>query len=108
MKDKNIDKLNQINTVAKRIKYIREQKEFTQNGVAMGAGISQEAYSKIERGVTRPSIDRLYDIAESLKVNVYDLIPPARANEMLSSHNVFSRLLQITRGWLRKRTRIGR
>ena len=98
----NREELLSIETIAGRIKYVRQQQKFTQNGVALGAGISQEAYSKIERGITRPSVDRLYDIAASLKVAVYDLMPETRANEMLGNDTVFSRVQQLIQRWWRR------
>ena len=99
----NKKQLKQIRTVAGRIKFIREQRNYAQIGVAMGAGISQKAFSKIELGITKPNLERLYDIAESLDVDIYDLIPPTRPNEMLSGDTVFGRLLQFARRWWRKR-----
>jgi len=73
-----MEDVEKIPTVGERIRYIRESKGFAQAGVAMGAGITQKALSKIELGETNPSIYRLYCIAESLRVDVHLLIPRER------------------------------
>jgi len=96
-----MENIYKIPTVGGRIKYVRQQKKFAQIGVAMGAGISQKALSKIEQDQTKPSIYRIYRIAESLDVDVHLLIPKERWNAMYSAYGVFGglffRLLRLVR-----------
>ncbi|MEP6464709.1 MAG: helix-turn-helix transcriptional regulator [Parafilimonas sp.] len=56
--------------VVKKIKQKREALHFTQTYMAEKLNISQNGYSKIESGRTNFSIERLYEIAEILKVDI--------------------------------------
>lgn len=60
--------------VGYRIRKIRESKDLSQQNIADALAISPGAYSKIERGETDPSIGRLQQIAEILKVPVTSFI----------------------------------
>ena len=60
--------------VGHRIRKIREAKDFNQQNMADKLGITAGAYAKIERGETDPSISRLFEIAEVLKVDIISLI----------------------------------
>ncbi len=57
-------------TIAYRIRKLRESKDYSQENMAGELGISTSAYSKIERGVTDPSIGRITEIANILEVEV--------------------------------------
>lgn len=56
--------------IAYRIRKLRESKDYSQENMAGELGISTSAYSKIERGVTDPSIGRIAEIAKILEVDV--------------------------------------
>jgi len=56
--------------VAFRIRKLRESKDFSQENMANDLNITPSAYSKIERGVTDPSIGRLAQIASILGVEI--------------------------------------
>lgn len=58
------------NTIAYRIRKLRESKDYSQENMAGELGISKSAYSKIERGITDPSIGRIAAIAQILDVEV--------------------------------------
>ena len=58
------------NTLAYRIRKLRESKDYSQENMAGELNISTSAYSKIERGVTDPSIGRLTQIAKILEVDI--------------------------------------
>lgn len=57
-------------TIAYRIRKLRESKDYSQENMAGELGISTSAYSKIERGVTDPSIGRIAEIAKILEVEI--------------------------------------
>jgi transcriptional regulator with XRE-family HTH domain len=57
-------------TIAYRIRKLRESKDYSQENIAGELGISTSAYSKIERGVTDPSIGRMGEIAKILDVDI--------------------------------------
>jgi len=65
---------NKIRTVAVNIRKIREHLNYTQEYLAMKLNISQNAYSKIELGYTKITLERLYQIAQVLEVDLIDLI----------------------------------
>ena len=56
--------------IAYRIRKLRESKDYSQENMAGELNISTSAYSKIERGVTDPSIGRLTAIAKILEVDI--------------------------------------
>ena len=60
--------------IAGKIRLLRESKNYTQEYLAMKLNISQNAYSKIELGYSKLSVDRLYQIAEVMEVDVNELL----------------------------------
>lgn len=60
--------------VRKNIIKIREQKGYTQERLAYESDISKGFLSEVERGLKVPSINTLEKIAETLDVNLSDLI----------------------------------
>lgn len=60
--------------VAGNIRKIREYRDYTQDYLAAKLKISQNAYSKIELGYSKLTIDRLFQIAEILEVEVTHLL----------------------------------
>lgn len=60
--------------VAGNIRKIREFRNYTQDYLAAKLLISQNAYSKIELGYSKITLDRLFQIAVILDVEVMQLI----------------------------------
>jgi len=58
-----------IKKVAANIRKIREYRNYTQDYLAAKLRISQNAYSKIELGHTRITVDRLFHVADILEVD---------------------------------------
>ena len=56
--------------IAYRIRKLRESKDYSQENMAGELNISTSAYSKIERGITDPSVGRLSEIAKILDVDI--------------------------------------
>lgn len=69
-----------------KIKNIRELKNLTQEYMAEKLDISQAAYSKLEKGTTKISQDKLEKIAEVLDVNPED-ITDFDNKKVLNSYN---------------------
>lgn len=63
-----------IKSVAANIRKIREEKNYTQEYLAAKLKISQNAYSKIELGYTKITLERLFQIAEVLETSPIELI----------------------------------
>lgn len=63
-----------MDSVGKRIKALRQQKEWLQGDVANMLNISIPAYSKIESDITDINISRLKQIADIFGVEIIDLL----------------------------------
>ena len=81
------DMLNlKIKQVAANIRKIREHRNYTQEYLAAKLKISQNAYSKIELGYTKITVDRLFHIAIILEADPVDLL----TGENTESSNVLA------------------
>ncbi|SKB63440.1 helix-turn-helix domain-containing protein [Daejeonella lutea] len=60
--------------IAANIRKLREYRDYTQDYLAAKLAISQNAYSKIELGYSRITLERLFIISAVLEVNPADLI----------------------------------
>lgn len=63
-----------VKEVAFNIRKTREQNHYTQEYLAAKLHISQNAYSKIELGYTKITVERLFQIADILSVDALELI----------------------------------
>lgn len=61
-------------TIASNIRKLREYRDYTQDYLAAKLNISQNAYSKIELGYSRITLERLFIISAVLEVNPAELI----------------------------------
>lgn len=61
-------------SLGRNIRKIREWKGMKQDFVAKSLGLTTNGYGKIERGESTINIERLNQIADILKVNVFDVI----------------------------------
>jgi transcriptional regulator with XRE-family HTH domain len=69
------DLLNfKIKAIAANIRNKREYRNYTQEYLAAKLEISQNAYSKIELGYTKITVERLFQISEVLGFDITDLI----------------------------------
>lgn len=60
--------------VASSIRRKREELNYTQDYLAAKLNISQNAYSKIELGYTKITLDRLFQIADILEIELSELV----------------------------------
>lgn len=68
-----------IKAVAANIRAKRESLNYTQEYLAAKLNISQNAYSKIELGYTKITVERLFQISEILDANLVELINTEKA-----------------------------
>ena len=69
------DRLNlKVKAVTTNIRNKREGLNYTQEYLAAKLKISQNAYSKIELGYTKITVERLFQIADILEIMPADLI----------------------------------
>ncbi len=64
----------EMQAVAGNIRKVREFRNYTQDYLAAKLDISQNAYSKIELGYSKITLDRLFHIAAILEVEVTQLL----------------------------------
>ncbi|MGN6638721.1 MAG: helix-turn-helix domain-containing protein [Mucilaginibacter sp.] len=62
--------------LASNIRKAREYRNYTQEYLAYKLRISQNAYSKIELGHTKLTVDRLFQIAEVLEFDPVSMMKP--------------------------------
>ncbi|MDY4128672.1 helix-turn-helix transcriptional regulator [Peptostreptococcus porci] len=55
------------------LKKVREEKNITQKEISSKVGISQQAYSLIEKGINQPSLNVAFKIADFLDSDVRQL-----------------------------------
>jgi transcriptional regulator with XRE-family HTH domain len=65
---------HKIQAIAANIRHKREFRNYTQEYLAAKLSISQNAYSKIELGYTKITVERLFQIADVLEYDVTDLL----------------------------------
>jgi len=75
-----------VKKVAANIRKIREYRNYTQEYLAAKLRISQNAYSKIELGHTRITVDRLFRISDILGVDPIAILN-CNESEYLSAIN---------------------
>jgi len=63
-----------IKAIAATIRKKREAKTYTQEYLAYKLNISQNAYSKIELGYTKITVERLFQIADVLEISAGELL----------------------------------
>jgi transcriptional regulator with XRE-family HTH domain len=59
-----------------KIRMAREAKGMSQEAVADLLGISQTAYSDIERGKTQPKLNRLQQLADIFEIDIQEILRP--------------------------------
>lgn len=81
--------------IGEKIREVRENKKISQYSVAYAIGMSQAAYSKIERGETEVKVSHLYAIAAVFGVSVYDLLPAAMASSTFDGNDYLLKPLVV-------------
>lgn len=63
-----------MKNVLEKIKTIRSDKGYSHEYMGHMLGMSQTAYTKIEKGTTKLSLEKLYKIAEILEAPIVDIL----------------------------------
>ena len=66
--------MNIKESITQRIKMLRKQNGYTQQQVANAVHVSRSAYSQYEMGLTQPTIDTLYQLADLYKCSIDYLV----------------------------------
>jgi transcriptional regulator with XRE-family HTH domain len=70
------------------LRRLRKEREITQEDFATDSGFDRGYISGVERGVRNPSVKVLVRIAESLMVDVAELLDAEKAAEFASEHHI--------------------
>ncbi|WP_299707381.1 helix-turn-helix transcriptional regulator [uncultured Pontibacter sp.] len=81
--------------IGSTVRCIRSQKGYSQEYMAFQLNISQNAYSKLERGETEITVRRIYQIADVLEVSVYELLPQSVASSSINLKGLTGILMRI-------------
>jgi len=81
-------------TVAGNIRRIRVFRNYTQDYLAAKLGISQNAYSKIELGYSKISLERLFSISMILEVDLMKLLD-LDSSDFIQSLPVTDRQIEV-------------
>lgn len=57
------------------VRKYRKEKNMSQEQLALLCNIDRSYLGRIERGEVNPTLEKLYELAKSLDVNVKDLLP---------------------------------
>lgn len=60
--------------VAERIKYYRHLRNYSQESLALQAGLNPAYFGQVERGLKCPTVDTLYKIARALDISLSELL----------------------------------
>ena len=71
--------------IIEKIRSIRKNKGYSHENMANALGITQAAYSKIEKCETKLSVDRLFEISKILETSINDILDASPNN---TSHQV--------------------
>jgi DNA-binding XRE family transcriptional regulator len=95
-----------LQTLARRIRTLREQQGLTQEDFALRCGISVSFTSLLERGERSPSYETLVVIADALEVSLADLLKEAPADAYDDPY--FGKLLELARRLRLSRSQVDR
>lgn len=69
------------------IRKLREEKRWSQEEMANRVGMSKNGYAKVERGESRPSLDRLEKITQVLGIEMTELFNENKKSVVLINEN---------------------
>ena len=95
MKSNRIDIMNKT---ADRIRHFRLVKGFSQECLALSAGINTAYLGLVERSVKCPSIDTLNKIANALNIPLYELVKFDDDRQANDNHDAIERITLIMNG----------
>src|ERR1700761_9022253 len=71
-------------TLAERVGFLRKQRSMTLDRLAISSGLTKSYLSKVERGLSVPSISTAMKIASSLEVSVGQLLGETQYDDAIS------------------------
>ena len=78
------------------IRELREQNRYSQRDIADYLGLTQTSYREIEIGNTKLTIDRLFELAEVLKVSPEDILYRGKAGDNRTINSLQQQIDKLT------------
>ena len=69
------------------IRELREERHWSQEEMAERLGMSKNGYAKIERGESKPNIERLHQIAQTFGIDMIELLRTNDKNVVVQTQN---------------------
>jgi transcriptional regulator with XRE-family HTH domain len=88
------------NNTGEKIRIQRLTKNYSQEYMAFALGISQAAYSKLERGETEISLNRIFEIGEILEISAFELMPKPKYGTGINQEFIWRTLQKLRKFWL--------
>ncbi|HEY0218181.1 MAG TPA: XRE family transcriptional regulator [Afipia sp.] len=79
-----MDSVSGVTTLAERVAFLRKQRNMTLEYLAESSGLTKSYLSKVERGLSVPSISTAMKIAESLDLSVGQLLGEVQYEDAIS------------------------
>lgn len=77
------DAKRKVEEIRQIIKEYRQKKVYSQENMATILGITQNSYHKLETGVTKMSLERLFIINSSLDISIINLMNDEEKEKLL-------------------------
>lgn len=81
--------------IGNRIQTRRKSKGITQEKMAEGLDFSVGFISQLERGITRPSLESLYDVVEYLDCTIADILDESNRYDTAYSQTDFNSMYEM-------------
>lgn len=91
--------LQHVVKTGEKIRIHRVIKNYSQEYMSWCLGISQAAYSQIESGQTKVTVDRVYEIAEILEISAFELLPKPKFGITVNYTAVFRTMRKLSKFW---------
>ncbi len=85
--------------IGDKIRIKRVTKGLSQEYMGWTLGISQAAYSKLERDETEISVMRVYEIAEIFEISAFELMPKPKYGSGLNAKFIYNTLYKLRKIW---------
>lgn len=96
-----------VEDVLKNIKNFREQMGYSHEYMAFKLGISQAAYSRLEKNKIKLTLERLFQISGILNTKVFDLLDCNNNVETIKSEILdYNRIIALYEGRLKDKDRL--
>jgi len=88
-----------MDSIGEKIRIQRLIKNYSQEYMSWELGISQAAYSNLESNKTKPSLPRIFEIAEVLEISPYLLMPKPKYGFGINQEFIWRTFVKLRKFW---------